>query len=93
LIIFYIETSFQICLLLRLIPEYNSNEIVQELMVMNNSGSDLLTLFSIDLPFLGNIQMYTTWYRVITISNINGIVDLCLEVSIEVQLVRNDNPP
>lgn len=93
MIIFHTETSFQIRLLLRLTPEYGGDGTVQGLIVMNDIGSDVLTLFSTDLPFLGNIQMYTGWRGVIAISNANGTIDLCPEVIVEVQLVRDDNSP
>ena len=33
------------------------------IMALNDTGSDLLTLFYADLPFLGNYYQYTGWQQ------------------------------
>ena len=48
-------------MLLRLIPELGGDGTVCGIIAMNDTGSDVLSLFTTDLPYLrGNIQGYHT---------------------------------
>jgi len=60
---------------------------------MNNTGSNRLTLFHSDLPYLGNIQEYTGWLGPIAVQCANGTIDLYSGILVEVMLVRDDNTP
>lgn len=48
-------------MLLRLIPAHGGDGTTYGRMAMNDTGSDLLTLFTTDLLRLGNVQGYTGW--------------------------------
>ena len=46
----YLYFLLQICMLLRLIPERGGNGTVYGIIIINNTGSDILMLFTTDLP-------------------------------------------
>jgi hypothetical protein len=50
-------------MLLRLTPTLGGDGTVYGIIAMNDTGSDILSLFTIDLPHLvGNIQGYLGWH-------------------------------
>ncbi|KFY93683.1 hypothetical protein V498_04305, partial [Pseudogymnoascus sp. VKM F-4517 (FW-2822)] len=63
------------------------------IIVMNDSGSDALTIFDTDLLQLGGVGAYRGWCGIADISSANGAVDHCLLVMVEVQLVQDDLTP
>ncbi|PSS06763.1 hypothetical protein M430DRAFT_37818 [Amorphotheca resinae ATCC 22711] len=60
---------------------------------MNDTGSDILSLFHTDLPYLGNFQGYSGWLGNIGIRFANGGMGMYPAILVEVQLVRDDNSP
>ncbi|KIN01386.1 hypothetical protein OIDMADRAFT_180208 [Oidiodendron maius Zn] len=70
-----------------------SDGTVHGIIAMNDTGSDILSLFNSDLQYLGNIQGYTGWRGVIPISYGNGVIQYYRKIRVEVQLVRDDNTP
>jgi hypothetical protein len=63
------------------------------IIVLNDTGSDLLTLFTTDLPRLGNIQGYTGWHAPMGVTDANGTLIVFPTIHVQVQLVRDDNTP
>src|SRR4051794_15201614 len=80
-------------MLLRLIPHLGGDGTVCGIIAMNDTGSEILTMFDVDLPFLGNTQGYAGWGMPIAISGAGGIVGFFPRLSVEVQLVGDDNLP
>jgi hypothetical protein len=60
---------------------------------MNDTGSDVLTIFDVDMPFLGNYQGYNGWVGPIVIEGAGGIVGIFQKIHVQVQMVRDDNSP
>jgi hypothetical protein len=80
-------------MLLRLIPGYGGDGTVHGIIVMNDTGSDMLTLFTTDLPRLGNIQGYTGWLAPMGVTEATGTITIFLIIRVQVPLVRDDNTP
>jgi hypothetical protein len=72
---------------------FGGDGTVRGIIAMNDTGSDILSLFNSDLQHLGNIQGYTGWRGVIPISYGNGAIQHYPKIRVEVQLVRDDNTP
>ena len=62
-------------MLLRLPLELGGDGTVHGIIVMNNTGSDILTVFDTDLLLLGNIQGYIGWQGMVAVGNANGTID------------------
>ena len=58
------------------------------IMVLNDTGSDLLTLFYADLPSLGNYYQYTGWQQDVGVETAGGHVEILLALFVEVRLLR-----
>ncbi len=80
-------------MLVRLIPSQGGDGTVHGIIAMNDTGSDILSLFQSDLQYLGNMQGYAGWLGVIPISYANGATQYYPRIKVEVQLVRDDNIP
>ena len=78
---------------LRLMPHQGGDGTVHGIIAMNDTGSDILSLFHSDMQHLGNIQWYTGWQGVIGILCANGIINHYPKIEVEDQLVRDDNTP
>ena len=79
-------------MLLRLTPALGGDGTVCGIIAMNDTGSDMLTLFDSDLPYLGgNIQGYLGWNGYTNITDANGGNALLETILVQVQLVRNDS--
>jgi hypothetical protein len=48
-------------MLLRLTPGHRGDRTVCGIIPMNDTGSDMMTLFTTDFPHLGDIQGYAGW--------------------------------
>jgi len=59
-------------MLLRLIPGFGGDGTVHGIIVLNDTGSDILTLDTTDLQQLGNIQGYLGWYAPTIVIDANG---------------------
>lgn len=80
-------------MLLRLIPEFGGDRTTHGIIAMNDTGSDLLTLFDDDFPFLGNTVGYSGWLGPVRILDANGNVPVFPQIRVQVQMVRDDNTP
>jgi hypothetical protein len=60
---------------------------------MNDTGSNIMTLFTTDLLQLGNMQGYTGWLTPLGVIDANGGRTVFRTILVEVQLVRDDNTP
>src|SRR5271163_4247257 len=65
---------FQLRMLVRLKPQRGGDGTIHGIIAMNDTGSDILTLFDTDLLHLGNIQGYTGWPGPVAVGNANGTV-------------------
>jgi hypothetical protein len=79
--------------LLRLTLQRGGDGTAYGIIAMSDTGSDILTLFDTDMPYLGNIQAYNSWRGNITTRNASGTIHVYREILVEAQLVRNDNTP
>jgi hypothetical protein len=80
-------------MLLRLTPLQGGDGTTCGIIAMNDTGSDILTIFDTDRPFLGNMQAYFGWLGPTAVRNANGTMDVCPKISLQVQLVRDDDSP
>jgi uncharacterized protein YfaP (DUF2135 family) len=60
---------------------------------MNDTGSDVLSLFNTDMPHHGNFQRYTGWLGNVTARDANGTISNYPWIHVQVQLVGDDNSP
>jgi hypothetical protein len=60
---------------------------------MNDTGFDILTIFDVDILFLGNFQDYVGWAGFVTIGGAGGIVGVFPKLSVQVRLVGDDDLP
>jgi hypothetical protein len=81
----------QIRMILRLTPALGGDGTVCGIIAMNDTGSDILSLFTSDLPYLGNIQGYGGWLGLTPTRDANGGVTFFPRIWVQVQLVRDDN--
>jgi hypothetical protein len=80
--------------LLRLIPALGGDGTVCGIIAINDTGSDMLALFTTDLPHLGgNIQGYLGWQGYISITNANGGITFFPTILVQVRLIRDNNTP
>ena len=78
-------------MLLRLMPHKGGDGTVHGIIAMNDTGSDILSLFHSDIPHLGNIQGYSGWDGLVSVSCANSAINNYPKIEVEVQLVRDDN--
>jgi hypothetical protein len=81
----------QIRMLVRLMPIHGGDGTVHRITVINDTGSNILTLFTTDLQQLGNIQGYNGWRRSTRTTDANGTVTVYRTILVQVQLLRDDN--
>jgi len=74
-------------------PHLGGDGTVHGIIAMNDTGSDILSLFHSDLQHLGNIQGYAGGLGVIPIGYGNGAIQYYQRIAVEVQLVRDNNTP
>jgi hypothetical protein len=80
-------------MLVRLIPEQGGDGTTYGIIAMNDTGSDVLTLFDIDMPHLGNTHGYNGWIGQAAILTANGAVNNYPLIVVQVQMVGNGNLP
>jgi hypothetical protein len=80
-------------MLLRLIPHRGGDGTTYGIIAMNDTGSDILSLFDTDMPHLGNVQGYGGFIGNVAIRFANGAINIYPKVLVEVQLVKNDGSP
>jgi len=78
---------------LRLMPHQGGDGTVHGIIAMNDTGSNILSLFHSDMQHLGNIQGYTGWQGFTGILCANGTINHYPTIEVEVQLVRDNNTP
>jgi hypothetical protein len=72
-------------------PIHGGDGTVHRMTVINDTGSNILTLFTIDLQQLGNIQGYNGRRRSTRTTDANRTVTVYRTILVQVQLVRDDN--
>jgi hypothetical protein len=80
-------------MLLRLTPALGGDGTVHGIVTMNDTGSDVLSVFNTDLTLLGNNNGYNGWGFLAFITDANGTVTALPTISVQVQLVRDNNTP
>lgn len=80
-------------MLLRLIPNLGGDGTTCGVIAMNDTGSDVLTLFSTDLLYLGHTPGYNGWLGTAGITDASGNTTFLPRLLVEVQLVRDDDTP
>jgi len=80
-------------MLLRLIPAYGGDGTTHRITVMNDTGSNILTLFTTDILQLGNMQGYAGWLASMGVTDATGTVTVFPTIRVQVQLVRDGNTP
>jgi hypothetical protein len=80
-------------MLLRLTSLLGGDGTVHGIITMNDTGPDILSLFTTDLPRLGNIQGYTGWQAPTTVIDANSGMTFFPTILVQVRLVRDDNTP
>jgi len=83
----------QIRMLLRLTPAFGGDGTVTGIIALNDTGSNILSLFTTDLPLLGNIQGYRGWHGRTRVLDANGGFTVFQRIFVQVMLVRDDNTP
>jgi hypothetical protein len=78
-------------MLLRLIPVLGAVAPPIGIAVMNDTGSDIMTLFTTDLPYFGpNIQGYHGWLQPTYTMDANGVVSVWPTILVQVCMARDD---
>ena len=85
-----IKNFLQIRMLLRLIPALGGDGTTYGITVMNDTGSDMLTLVTTDFQLLGNTQGYSGWLLSTGVTDASGNTTVFPTILVEVQLVRNN---
>jgi hypothetical protein len=80
-------------MLIRLDPDQGGDGSTYGIIALNDTGSDILTLFDVDLQYLGNLQEYTGWGGFMPIVNASGTHDFLRTVVVQVRLVTNEIEP
>jgi len=82
--------------LLRLSPDLGGDGTTIGIAVLNDTGSDYLTVFETDLPLLGNMEMYSGQRNPVTTRDANGVLtprQRRQRMAVQVRLVRGDDSP
>jgi hypothetical protein len=77
-------------MLLRLTPQRGGDGTFHRITVMNDTGSNILSIFDTDMLHLGNAQGYAGWFGGVAVRNANGTVNRYPRIHVQVQLVRDD---
>lgn len=72
----------------RLCPELGGDGTRHGINVLNDTGSDVLTIFNTDLTSLGNYEQYAGWLGYVFIGGCNGNVEMLLSLMVDIRLVR-----
>jgi|SRR5579862_1772995 len=80
-------------MLLRLTPGLGGDGTIWGVIAMNDTGSDVLTIFDVDMQHLGIYQGYAGWLGPVVIVGAGGVVGIFPTIRVQVQLVRDDNTP
>lgn len=60
---------------------------------MNDTSSDILTLYRSDFMHLGNFDFYIGWRVPVLVMDANGVVTYCRSITVEVLPVGNGGIP
>jgi hypothetical protein len=80
----YLQFVLQIRVLLKLIPGRGGDGTVDGIIAMNDTGSDMLMLFTTDLTRLENTQGYTGWHAPREVMDANSTTSIFPALTIEV---------
>ncbi len=80
-------------MLVRLIPALGGDGTTHGIITMNDTGSDMLTLYTSDLMHLGNYNLYSGWQAPVSLTDANGTSRYFQKISVQVLLVGNGDVP
>ncbi|KAI9781392.1 MAG: hypothetical protein M1839_005986 [Geoglossum umbratile] len=80
-------------IIMKLTPGLGGDGTVYGITAMNDTGSDVLTIFDVEMPHLGIYQGYAGWLGPVMIVGAGGVVGIYPKIRVQVQLVRDDNTP
>lgn len=72
----------------RLCPELGGDGTRHGISVLNDTGSDVLTIFNTDLMRLGNYEQYTGLLGYVYIGSCNGDIEMLLSLLVDIRLFR-----
>ena len=78
---------------LRLTPELGGDGTTTGIIAMNDTGSDILTIFDHDMFHLGSLDNYVGWAGSVLVNDANGGMTAFPKLFVQVQLVGNDDVP
>ena len=73
----------------RLIPALGGNGSTKGIVAMNDTGSDILTLYNDDFTHLGNPDGYLGWQAPVAVSDANGVLNFFPSIIVQV-LISGD---
>ncbi|KAH8593171.1 hypothetical protein B0O99DRAFT_628289 [Bisporella sp. PMI_857] len=76
-------------MLVRLIPALGGDGTTYGIIAMNDTGSDMLSLYPSDIMHLGNIGFYIGWRAPVAVIDANGVAIYCPSIAVEVLPVGN----
>ena len=77
----------------RLIPALGGDGTTHGIITMNDTGSDILTLYDADFTYLGNSNLYRGWQPGVRVTDANGMARYFRSILVEVLLVGNGDIP
>lgn len=80
-------------MLVRLIPALGGDGTTHGIIAMNDTGSDMLTLYTSDFMYLGNFNLYAGWQVLVGVTDANGMVRYFQSILVQVLLVGNGDIP
>ncbi len=78
---------------LRLIPELGGDGTFCGVIVLNDTGSNIFTVFTSDFQHLGNTQEYDGWIGDGSVTDANGTATVLPQLIVQVRLVDNHSEP
>jgi hypothetical protein len=80
-------------MLLRLTLGLGGDGTIWNVIAINDTGSDVLTIFNMNMQHLGIYQGYAGWLGPVVIVGASRVVGISPTIQIQVQLVRDDSTP
>ncbi|KAF7503848.1 hypothetical protein GJ744_003238 [Endocarpon pusillum] len=87
------DATHEVWMHLRLIPEFGGDGTFCGVLVLNDTGSTILTVFTSDFQHLGNTQGYGGWMEESLVTDANGAATVLPQLLVQVQLVDNHGEP
>ena len=85
---FLLTFPLQLLMEVRLIPELGGDGSVWGVGVLNDTGSDIMTLLTTDLPYLGSFAFYFGWCMDMEVQDAGGRTETLRSLWVQVRLVE-----